>query len=301
DTVAAIISKAKQYWPPSDDVEITAEANPTSAETETLVQFKAAGVNRLSLGVQSFDDEALKTLGREHSSHDAKEAIAMAKELFPAVSFDLIYGRPGQSTEAWAQELEQAFQFKPDHLSLYQLSIEPGTPFHRQNVPAAPENTGADLFELTAALTDAAGLPAYEISNHARPGHECRHNLGIWQGQDYVGIGPGAHGRLGGADNMTDAVYQIHDPARWLDSVTRQGHGTGKRQTLDAPERLQENIMTGLRTTHGIGPEVSQHLNGELLSEMIQGAFLVWESGRLKATASGRLALNGVLARLLSD
>jgi len=301
DTVEAIISDAKRYWPSSDGVEITAEANPTSVEIGRLSEFRDAGVNRLSLGVQSFDDNALKFLGREHSAGDAKEAVAMAKELFPATSFDLIYALPGQTTEAWRAELEQAFQFKSGHLSLYQLSVEPGTTFHKRNVHAASEDSGAALFELTNELTVAAGLRAYEISSHARPGSECRHNLGIWLGQDYLGIGPGAHGRITDADGATDALYQIHDPDRWLGTVSERGHGAAKRKPLTARERLEERVMTGLRTAHGIGPELTQYLDGEILAELIQGAFLGWESGRLQATASGRLALNAVLARLLAD
>jgi len=312
DTVAVIISDAKRYWPPAneaDGVEITAEANPTSAGARKLSEFRAAGVNRLSLGVQSFDDNALKFLGREHSADDAKKAVTIAKGLFPACSMDLIYALPGQTAEAWRAELEHAFQFNPAHLSLYQLSVEPGTPFHKRNIKMAGEGAGAALFELTAELTAAAGLPAYEISNHARPGKECRHNLDIWQGGDYVGIGPGAHGRItgadgglaGGADNMTDALYQIHDPARWLAAVAEKGHGVAKRNTLGARERLEELVMTGIRTARGIGPGLTQHLDGEMLAELIQGGFLGWKSGRLRATASGRLALNAVLAKLLAD
>ncbi|MBT3237482.1 MAG: coproporphyrinogen III oxidase [Rhodospirillaceae bacterium] len=300
DTVAAIISEAKRHWSVAD-IEITAEANPTSVEADKLEAFRDAGINRLSLGVQSFDDNALKYLGREHSSDDATNAISLAKRLFPAFSFDLIYARAEQTADDWQAELEQAFSFEPPHISLYQLSIEPGTPFHKRNVEVPENNAAARLFELTQTLSEAAGLPAYEISNHARPGYECRHNLGIWDGQDYIGIGPGAHGRLGDADDATDAIYQIHDPARWLSAIDEKGHATAKRQRLSPRERLEERVMTGLRTSVGIGPKLTQFINGELLAEMIQGGFLAWADGKLSATPTGRLVLDAVIHRLLSD
>ena len=303
-TAAALIAAAKAHWPHDDDLEITLEANPTSVEAGRLRDFHSAGVNRLSLGVQSFDDTALTFLGRGHSASEAKAAIHMAADTFERFSFDLIYARPGQNAAQWRAELSDALSFAPGHLSLYQLSIEAGTPFFRDGVIAADGDSGADLYELTAHLTEKAGLPAYEISNHARPGEECRHNVLGWQGHDYVGIGPGAHGRLSRA-GASEAIYQIHDPDRWLAAVQTKGHATAKRTALSTPERREEIIMTGLRLTRGIGRATFDGLADTLpvdgLSRLIEEDFLVLDENGLRATASGRLCLNAVLAELLAS
>ena len=200
ETVAAVIERIRSLWPVSEDLEITVEANPSSAEAALFEDFRRAGVNRLSLGAQSFNDRTLAFLGRLHRADDAKKAIEAVVKTFDRVSFDLIYAQPGQTAETWRRELTDSLRFASEleigHVSLYQLTIEPGTEFHRNRVDPADEETGSQLYEITQEIADGNGYPAYEISNHARPGQECRHNLVYWRGEDYVGIGPGAHGRL---------------------------------------------------------------------------------------------------------
>jgi len=302
-TAQALIAAAKAYWPSEEDLEITLEANPTSVEAGRLRDFHGAGVNRLSLGVQSFDDTALSFLGRGHSASEAKVAIDMAAQTFERFSFDLIYARPGQTAAQWRAELSDALSFAPGHLSLYQLSIEAGTPFFRDGVIAADSDSGADLFELTDRMTADAGLAAYEISNHARPGEECRHNVLGWQGHDYVGIGPGAHGRLSPAGS-SEAIYQIHDPERWLAAAETKGHATAKRTPLSAAERREEIIMTGLRLNRGIKRDVfdtlKQAVATDALDRLIEEDFLVLDNESLRTTARGRLCLNAVIANLLA-
>ena len=299
ETVGALIADAKRYWQ-ADDLEVTLEANPTSAEAGKFRAFAAAGVNRLSLGIQALDDKPLKFLGREHSAKEAEAAITLAKGAFPAFSFDLIYARPGQTEESWVSEMERAFQFSPPHLSLYQLSIEPGTDFYRNDIPAAAEDPAADLFQATQERATAAGLAAYEISNHARDGAQCRHNVAIWQGGDYAGIGPGAHGRLTSGVG-TDALFQVYDPGRWLADVEKTGHGTAKRRPLGSAERRQEKIMTGLRLSAGIDADLARTLPRDVVHEMIGGGFLELDGRGLRATPRGRPLLNAVLAKLLAD
>ncbi len=307
-TAADLIAAARSFWPASQELEVTLEANPTSVETEKLQDFAGAGVNRLSLGVQSFDDKSLKFLGREHSARDAITAIELAREHFERFSFDLIYGLPEQSAEAWKNELNQALGLVVGHLSLYQLSVEKGTPFFRDHICEADPDRGADLFNLTHELTSLAGLKLYEISNHSRPGQECRHNMDIWRGGDYAGIGPGAHGRLSDPKG-THALYQVHDPARWLERVEAEGHATAKRTLLSAAERREETIMTGLRLAEGInaarfqashGVSLKSALDQDALAALIDGDFLVDDDSGLRTTLEGRLCLNAVLAELLS-
>ncbi len=309
ETTSELISAVKGYWTTPKDLEITLEANPSTAEAGLFSAFRDAGINRLSLGVQSFRDENLKFLGRGHSAAEAVEAIKLATRTFPRVSFDLIHGLPNQTLKQWKEELCAALDLAGDHLSVYQLTIEPGTPFFRDQVPAAAEVIGAALYEITQTVLENAGLRAYEISNHARVGHQCRHNLDIWQGSDYAGIGPGAHGRLTGASG-TDAVYQIHGPERWIDKVESDGHGTAKRSTLGAPKRAEEILMTGLRLSEGVdcerfnaltGFELEPWLDGNGLSRMVEGGFLERNDSSLRATASGRLCLNEVLRQLLAN
>jgi oxygen-independent coproporphyrinogen-3 oxidase len=312
ETVASLIGAVHDRWQVADDLEITLEANPNSAEAGRFQAFLDAGVNRLSLGVQSFRDENLEFLGRGHSVSEAKEAIKSASKHFSRFSFDLIYGLPGQSPADWGKELDQALALAGEHLSLYQLSVEPGTPFHRDGVKGAGENTGAELYEITQARLDSAGLPAYEISNHARPGAECRHNLNIWRGADYAGIGPGAHGRIGGkiaGKSGAEAEYRIHDPERWLSAVEADGHGTAKRQALPGPARAEEIIMTGLRLREGIslrrfqaatGRDLNECLDPAGLEKMKKGGFVEMEDDCLRATPKGVLCLNEVLRQLLA-
>ena len=308
ETTAALIDAARGFWPVAENLEITLEANPTSVEAAKLKDFAAAGVNRLSLGIQSFNDKSLKFLGREHSARQALEAISLAQETFQRYSFDLIYGLPDQSVDAWKDELNQGIEGSGGHLSLYQLSVENGTPFYRDRVPEADPDRGADLFQLTQEQTALKGLKNYEISNHAQPGEACRHNLAIWRGGDYAGIGPGAHGRLSGAEG-TNALYQIRDSARWLSSVETKGHGTAKHDPLTPLERAEELLMTGLRLSEGLdirrfqlisGVKLDSCLQPEGLSRLIEGGFLVHDNANLRATPDGRLRLNAVLAELLS-
>jgi oxygen-independent coproporphyrinogen-3 oxidase len=308
ETTAALIAAVKSHWDVSGDLEITLEANPSTAEAGLFQAFRDAGVNRLSLGVQSFRDEHLEFLGRGHSAHEARAAIDLAARIFPRFSFDLIYGVADQTPEQWRDDLTAALDLAGDHLSVYQLTIEPGTPFFRDGVAAADEESGVSYFEITNTVLERAGLPAYEISNHARPGRECRHNRDIWRGGDYAGIGPGAHGRLSGADG-TDMVYQIHGPDRWLAKVEADGFGTAKRQTLSRTERAEEILMTGLRLREGLRADRVERLTGRDMSawmddaglrRMIDGGFVEeWESG-LRATAAGRLCLNAVVRQLLA-
>jgi oxygen-independent coproporphyrinogen-3 oxidase len=306
-TVAAVLEAAARLWPPAPDLEVTLEANPGAVERARFRDFHAAGVGRLSLGVQALDDAALRFLGRRHDAAAALAALDLARTIFPRVSYDLIYARPQQTPADWATELDRALSFGPDHLSLYQLTIEKGTAFfarHRDGAFTLPdEETAADLFDLTQARTAAAGLPAYEISNHARPGAECRHNLVYWRGGDYVGIGPGAHGRLGG-----EATRCIAGPAGWLAQVGRLGHGVQARAPLDPAERAVECLLMGLRLTEGInaarfrrlcGRTLDETLDPAGLAEMLDLGFVTWDGQWLRATAEGRVRLNGVLARLV--
>jgi putative oxygen-independent coproporphyrinogen III oxidase len=307
-TVAALIERADALWGFEDGIEITLEANPSSAEAARFRDYHTAGVNRLSLGVQSFDPEALKFLGRRHDVDQAERALAMAAEIFPRRSFDLIYARPGQTLEQWQGELGHALAFAGDHLSVYQLTIEPGTAFFRDHVQAAGEDLGAEMFEATRARLADAGLEAYEVSNHARPGRESRHNLTYWRGGDYVGVGPGAHGRLA-RDGEFLATHQIADPARWLAQTRERGEGTAKVRRLDARERAEEMVMTGLRMAEGLDCERLERVTGLAIESLIDpaalqrcvaGGLLTWNGRRLTATAEGVLMLNAMLAHLLA-
>jgi len=306
-TVAALINAATDHWTPQFDLEVTLEANPSTAEADRFQAFRDAGVNRLSLGVQSLQDQNLLFLGRGHSADEARSAIELAEKTFPRFTFDMIYGLPDQTADDWNLDLDQALALAGNHLSVYQLSIDPGTAFHRDGVMPADEDTGFELFEICQRRLAGAGLPAYEISNHARPGFESRHNMEIWRGGDYVGIGPGAHGHISGPDG-TDSLYQIHAPERWLAAVDRKGHGTAKRQTLSQRERTEEVLMTGLRLTEGIplrrfrartGAELETRIDLGGLKRMVDGGFMVSGDDGVRVTAAGRLCLNEVLRQLL--
>jgi putative oxygen-independent coproporphyrinogen III oxidase len=300
ETTAALIEAAKLHWRTSKGLEISLEANPTSVEAGKLKDFAAAGVNRLSLGVQSFSDKSLKFLGREHSAAEAIAAIDLTRASFERHSFDLIYGLPEQSTEMWKNELNKAIEMATGHLSLYQLSIEAGTQFFADKVSEADPEMGANLYALTHELTTQAGLNRYEISNYAHPGEECQHNVAIWRGGDYVGIGPGAHGRMSKGDK-THALYQIYNPARWLEKVENEGHATAKQTPLTTNGRAEEIIMTGLRLSEGIEAErFKSFLNSNALLRLKEDGFLVMEDGILRTTDTGQLCLNSVLGELLS-
>ena len=307
ETAAVLIEAAGRHWTLAEDIEITLEANPSSSETSRFQAFRQAGVNRLSLGVQSFDDQQLAFLGRAHNAREARQALEMAALTFPRFSFDLIYSLADETVADWQQRLAAALPLAGGHLSLYQLTIEPGTDFYRNNVQGADEDRGASLYETTQNILEDAGLPAYEISNHARPGDQSRHNLTYWQGGDYIGVGPGAHGRLTAAGG-TEAVYQIHRPERWLEAVEADGHATAKRLPLTSGERRRELVMMGLRLRGGIERDGFHGLTGQQPEQAVNEAKLTlyrdegWmevdEKG-LRATAAGRLRLNGLLAGLL--
>jgi putative oxygen-independent coproporphyrinogen III oxidase len=309
-TVAALIDRVRARWRVMPDLEVTLEANPNSAEADRFRAFAAAGVNRLSLGVQALDPAALRQLGRLHGRDEAIAAIEAAHDNFPRFSFDLIYARPGQSVTAWRRELDEALGLAGDHLSLYQLTVEPGTAFatlaRRGELPLPEEETTAAMFEMTQDRLTAAGLPAYEISNHARPGAQCRHNLVYWRYQDYVGIGPGAHGRLTLAGVKT-ATRQYRLPEKWLAAVKATGTGLEETAAIDRDTAVAEMLMMGLRLVEGVprarlektaGCE-AETLFGDNLAPLVEGGFVILDEQRLAATAAGRQRLNSVLGALL--
>ncbi|MFK7941927.1 MAG: radical SAM family heme chaperone HemW [Paracoccaceae bacterium] len=308
-TVAAVIDEIDKLWGLAPGAEITLEANPTSVEAAKFCGYADAGVNRVSMGVQALNDADLKALGRMHSVAEARAAFDVARSVFDRVSFDLIYARMGQSVAAWEAELSGALSMAIDHLSLYQLTIEAGTRFAdlhdrgRLIVPA--DDTAAEMYALTQSMTAAAGLPAYEISNHARPGAESRHNLVYWRYGDYAGVGPGAHGRITLADGVRVATETVRAPDGWLDAVAGKGHGLMPVEAVPASAQAEEFLMMGLRLTEGIDLQRFEALAGCGLSE--SGLSALQESGHLTrsgnqlyATSDGKIVLNAVLARLLA-
>jgi oxygen-independent coproporphyrinogen-3 oxidase len=308
-TVAAVIEDAARRWPFAPDVEITLEANPNSADASRFAAYRAAGVNRVSLGVQALDDDALRALGRAHDAREARAPIDAAAANYARYSFDLIYARPGQTVDAWHGELERALALAGDHLSLYQLTIEKGTPYfaaHRKGKLKIPhDDDAAALYDATQEMLEAHGLPAYEISNHARRGGESRHNLAYWRSDDYAGIGPGAHGRLT-ADGISHAVANRRIPEAWLEAVERDGHAAEERRALTPEERRDEVVMMGLRIAEGISRDRFRARTGRDIEDAFDPArvarlseFLVLDEAGLRATTAGRLRLNAVLAALL--
>jgi oxygen-independent coproporphyrinogen-3 oxidase len=306
-SVQTILDCIAKHWTVAQDVEITLEANPTSVEAARFRGFRTAGVNRVSLGVQSLDDAALKELGRLHSGREALAAVALARSIFQRYSFDLIYARPHQTPDAWARELRWAISEAVEHLSLYQLTIEPDTPFfglHKAGKLAVPdENLARDLYDLTQEVCAGAGLPAYEISNHARPGAECRHNLVYWRGHDYAGVGPGAHGRLT-IDGRRVATETERRPEAWLMRVETNGNGTTVSEKLTAGEAADEYLLMGLRLAEGIDLERYNVLSGRTLDPdrisflRDEGAVETTSDGRLRVTKRGFPLLDAVVADL---
>jgi len=310
-TVGAVLDAITAGWPVADDVEITLEANPGSVEAGRFAGYLAAGVNRVSLGVQALDDAALRALGRRHDLAEAEHAIALARAAFPRMSFDLIYARPGQSPAAWETELRRALAVGTGHLSLYQLTIEQGTAFHalhrRGDLVLPNEDDQAVMYEITQAVCAEAGLPAYEVSNHAQPGEESRHNTIYWRSGEWAGVGPGAHGRLN--EGPASVVRrQERAPETWLLAVERDGHGTAETGTVGGEARLAEVLMMGLRLAVGLSEGDLRRTTGLGLDEAVPAArsapieaagLLERPPGRLRATAAGRQVLNGVLERLL--
>jgi putative oxygen-independent coproporphyrinogen III oxidase len=301
-----ILEEAARFWPCAKDLEVTLEANPASAEAARFADYAAAGVNRLSLGVQSFDDAALKFLARLHNAAEAKAALALAIETFPRVSFDLIYARPGQTAAAWEKELSEALAYGTEHLSLYQLTIEPVTPFATMQARGLfqmpEEETAAALYETTQSLTEAAGLPAYEISNHARPGCEARHNLLYWRYGAYAGVGPGAHGRLD-LFGRRYATYCERLPERWQEKVEKRGHGFATVDEIEPDVASREHLLMNLRLREGLNVADYQARWGKALSvekiaALAADGFISYEAGHLAATPRGFLVLNRLIDEL---
>lgn len=302
DTVQRIITAARLAWRCANNLEVTLEANPTSVEASRFKAYQRAGVNRVSIGVQALNDADLARLGRLHSADEARAAVQFASCVFDRVSFDLIYARQDQSLEEWRVELEDALMTEPDHVSLYQLTIEDGTAFGdrfaRGRLKGLPsEDLAAEMYELTQEVTKAHGLQAYEVSNHAKPGAESRHNLIYWRCHDWIGIGPGAHGRF------SDGPYRIATethliPGKWLDAV-ENGSGEARRAVLTTEDEMTERLMMGLRTSEGVGldefPELQLKFNS-----LSDDGLLEIDAGRVSTSDHGRLVLNAVLRELLA-
>ena len=311
ETAAAVIERAASLWRLDPDAEITLEANPTSAEAGAFRGFRAAGVNRLSLGVQALGDDALRALGRQHGAAEALAALRLARQVFPRVSFDLIYARPGQDVAAWRAELGRALAEAPDHLSVYQLTIEPGTAFHaaqrRGELVVPDEESAAALFDSTQEVLEAAGMPAYEVSNHARPGQAGRHNLTYWRYGDYLGVGPGAHGRITRAGRKL-ATRRHRAPEAWLNLVETQGHGTREEAVLDRELRLAEMVMMGLRLSTGIpragfrrelAAEPEEIFDRDRIASAVEAGYLALDAWGLRATPAGRRRLDALIRHVL--
>ncbi|THD37375.1 MAG: coproporphyrinogen III oxidase [Sphingomonas sp.] len=308
ETVAAVLNAAENAWGFAPDIEITLEANPSSVEAARFADLAAAGVNRVSLGLQALDDAALAFLGRAHDVAEGLGALDVAQRVFDRVSFDLIYARPDQSLGDWHAELTRALAFGTEHLSLYQLTVEPGTRFateEREGRLILPDaDRGADLFELTRETTARAGLPAYEISNHARPGAESRHNLTYWRYRDYAGIGPGAHGRRGGF-----ATRRRRKPENWIEAVARNSHGIEVEDRLTSGERATEAMLMGLRLAEGIDlarivtlgeRPLDMLVDTRATDRLADQGLVAREGNRLRATDAGMPVLNAILAEVVS-
>lgn len=308
--VGAILDKVQRLWRCVNDLEITLEANPTSVEAGRFRGYRAAGVNRVSLGVQAMNDVDLKALGRLHSVDDALKAVALAQDTFERVSFDLIYARQNQTEAEWDAELRRALALGTDHLSLYQLTVEDGTAFAARHAVGGllglpDEDRSVTMFEMTQTLCEAAGLPGYEISNHARAGQESRHNLIYWRGGDYLGVGPGAHGRLSGVDAVW-ATEETRMPADWLNSVSRETSPEMERTSLTVQDRSDEILMMGLRLREGVELTKVDEMRDRPLSRgkirtLTEGGLVSFEVGILRTTSTGRLVLNAILRELLID
>ena len=303
-TVAVVIDAAAATWSPSPDIEITLEANPNSVEAARFADLAVAGVNRLSLGLQSFDDGALDFLGRAHSAREGFRALEIAQRNFRRVSFDLIYALPGDTEDSWSASLAQALSLGTRHLSLYQLTIEPGTRFAsmvgRHDFEPLDGDPAAALYELTDAMTSEAGMPAYEISNHARPGHEGHHNLTYWRYGDYAGIGPGAHGRRQGMRTV-----RHKKPENFLSALARNGNGIAEEARLSPTEAADEALVMGLRLTEGIDPRaiadrfgLSSIVDWERVDRLVHSGHVTREGQRIAITSKGRLLLDAILGEI---
>ena len=306
-TVQAIIDAVAEAWSVAPGAEITLEANPTSVEAGRFRGYRAAGVNRLSIGVQALNDSDLKFLGRRHTVAEALAALDVASSIFARHSFDLIYARPGQGVDAWRAELGEALKLAGEHLSLYQLTIEPDTMFERLwkagKLPVPDADLSRELFDATQEITKAHGLPAYEVSNHARPGAESQHNLVYWRYGEYAGVGPGAHGRLLTPNGRRAQSTEKH-PEMWLTQVESEGHGLVENELLTAEEQGDEFLLMGLRLTEGIDPERFKNLSGreldrrQIASLTADGFIVADETGRVRVTPAGAPLLDSVVADL---
>ena len=304
--VAEVIDQIARLWPVSDNVEITLEANPTSVEAENFRGYRAAGVNRVSVGVQALNENDLKALGRQHTPDEALKAFRLAARIFPRVSFDMIYARPQQTTEQWRQELTRALGEQEGHMSLYQLTIEPGTAYfdlHAKGALIVPdEDRAADMFELTQTLTGKHGLAAYEVSNHAAPGQESRHNLLYWRYGEYAGVGPGAHARIAAGENRR-AIAMEKYPETWRQNVQASGHGIVEDTLVVPADQASEYLIMGLRVSEGIDLQRYEKLKGQAMDPNkiagLKSLGLVKREGpRLMATMQGRRLLNALITEL---
>jgi oxygen-independent coproporphyrinogen-3 oxidase len=310
ETVFAILDRVRATWAVANDWEVTLEANPGSVEAGKFREFRAAGVNRLSMGVQALNDADLKRLGRLHSAAEAIAAFDIARDCYDRVSFDLIYARQDQSPGDWAAELARALAMAVDHLSLYQLTVEDGTAFGDRHAKGGlkglpDEDRSVELYEITQDLCDAAGLSAYEVSNHARDGAQSQHNLIYWRGGDYAGIGPGAHGRLT-LSGQRWATEALKAPAAWLEAVEKRGSGELPRDEIGPVARAQEYVLMGLRLSEGLDPARLKAISGlslpaAALSDLSALDLITTGGGRVTATPRGRMVLNGVIRRLTED
>ncbi|MDR6852813.1 oxygen-independent coproporphyrinogen-3 oxidase [Sphingomonas sp. BE123] len=300
ETVAAVIDAAVAAWAPQGDLEVTLEANPSSVEAARFADLAAAGVNRVSLGLQALDDDALAFLGRAHGVAEGLGALETAQRHFGRVSFDLIYARPGQSVADWEAELARALSFGTEHLSLYQLTIEPGTRFAtlaaKGDLVIPDADAAADLWDVTQALTGAAGLPLYEVSNHARPGAKSRHNLSYWRYTDYAGVGPGAHGRRTG-----HATTRHKKPENWLNAVARNGHGLQEEIALSPGERATEALVMGLRLAEGVDLARigADYVDLAAVERLAAHGLIVRAGDRLRVTGAGMPVLEGILREVV--
>ena len=311
-SIRRLLDRISQKWTTAPDIEITLEANPTSVEAGKFRDFSSAGINRLSLGIQALNDADLKALGREHNVKEAHGAIDLSRKYFARTSFDLIYARMGQSPEGWARELRQALTMATGHLSLYQLTIERGTAFYgaraKGRIILPDDDMAADMYELTGQICAAHGLPGYEISNYAVPGQESRHNLAYWTYADYIGIGPGAHGRLN-IDGTHFSFSQDRSPEKWLKNVAESGHATDQKHPLTVQAMAEEMIMTGLRLTKGlelvsfenrVGRKVDNFIDQPRLQRLFELGYMEMDDHHLRATPQGLPLLNGLLAQILA-
>jgi putative oxygen-independent coproporphyrinogen III oxidase len=306
--IETILNEIYSLWRCSKNIEITAEANPSSSEIKHFKGFQRAGINRLSVGVQSLRNQSLMFLGRLHSASNAITALENAVEIFPRVSFDLIYALPGQTIKMWKTELSEAIQLARGHVSLYQLTIEPGTEFYKNRIEGASETIGTKLYQITQEIMAEANLPAYEVSNHAKKGEESRHNLIYWTGGDYIGIGPGAHGRIT-ETHQTDMMHNYRDPEKWLDLCLTNKFGCQKRKKLNDEQRRDELVLMGLRLVSGISlrqfklltnQNLLTILNTNKISTLKDRGYICLTSDVLKVTREGRQRLNSVIEYLLT-